>query len=318
MGASSVDLNRPWMVAAWPGMGGVAIGACYYLMAKLKMTQIAEFPSRELFDIDHIDVEGGLIQPVRLPRNRFFSWADPNGAHDLVVFLGEAQPPAGKRPFCQKVIDHAVSLGVEKVFTFAAMATEMHPGHEARVFGAAIDRETLLDLERLEVHVLTEGRISGLNGVLLGVAGDEGLPGGCLLGEMPHLFSRIPFPKASLAVLDAFAAMARIDLDLSELAAQARRTERELGQLLARIEEAITDRQGRASPPEDEEAWKSEAGEKPEPRREAGLSDEDHHRIESLFKRAANDRSKAYELKAELDRLDVFHRYEDRFLELFR
>jgi hypothetical protein len=112
--------------------------------------------------------------------------------------------------------------------------------------------------------------------------------------------------------------MARIDLDLSELAAQARRTERELGQLLARIEEAITDRQGRASPPEDEEAWKSEAGEKPEPRRETGLSDEDHHRIESLFKRAANDRSKAYELKAELDRLDVFHRYEDRFLELFR
>jgi proteasome assembly chaperone (PAC2) family protein len=68
-------------------------------MAKLKMTQIAEFPSRELFDIDHIDVEGGLIQPVRLPRNRFFSWADPNGAHDLVVFLGEAQPPAGNGTF---------------------------------------------------------------------------------------------------------------------------------------------------------------------------------------------------------------------------
>ncbi len=318
MGELSVKLTRPWMVAAWPGMGGVAIGACYYLMAKLKMTQIAEFTSRELFEIDHIDVEGGLIRAARLPRNRFFSWTNPNGANDLVVFLGEAQPPSGKRLFCQKVIDHAISLGVEKVFTFAAMATEMHPGHDARVFGAAIDRDTLLELERLELNLLAEGRISGLNGVLLGVAGDEGLPGGCLLGEMPHLFSQIPFPKASHAVLDAFAAMARIDLDLSELAAQARRTDRELGRLLAQIEQAVESRQGDAPASEDEEAWKPEAGEEPEPRRETGLSDEDHHRIESLFKLAANDRSKAYELKAELDRLNVFRLYEDRFLELFR
>jgi hypothetical protein len=30
------------------------------------------------------------------------------------------------------------------------------------------------------------------------------------------------------------------------------------------------------------------------------------------------DRSKAYELKNELDRLDVFRDYEDRFLDLFK
>jgi hypothetical protein len=31
-------------------------------------------------------------------------------------------------------------LGVERVFTFAAMATQMHPAHESRVFGVATDR----------------------------------------------------------------------------------------------------------------------------------------------------------------------------------
>jgi len=41
-------------------------------------------------------------------------------------------------------------------------------------------------------------------------------------------------------------------------------------------------------------------------------------RIEKLFDQAAKDRSKAFELKQELDRLGVFKEYEDRFLDLFK
>jgi hypothetical protein len=37
-----------------------------------------------------------------------------------------------------------------------------------------------------------------------------------------------------------------------------------------------------------------------------------------LFERAVKDRSKAFELKQELDRLGVFKDYEDRFLDLFK
>jgi hypothetical protein len=44
----------------------------------------------------------------------------------------------------------------------------------------------------------------------------------------------------------------------------------------------------------------------------------DEARIETLFTEAAEDRSKAYELKRLLDRLDLFADYEDRFLDLFR
>jgi uncharacterized protein len=47
------------------------------------------------------------------------------------------------------------------------------------------------------------------------------------------------------------------------------------------------------------------------------LSPEDEQRIERLFAQAAEDRSKAYELKRELDRLNVFDQYENRFLDLF-
>ena len=41
-------------------------------------------------------------------------------------------------------------------------------------------------------------------------------------------------------------------------------------------------------------------------------------RIEKLFRQASKDRSKAYELKRELDRLELYKEYEDRFLDLFQ
>ena len=56
----------------------------------------------DLFDVDHVEVNGGLIQPAGMPRHRFFLWTDPEQKHDLVVFLGEAQPPIGKFAFCQR------------------------------------------------------------------------------------------------------------------------------------------------------------------------------------------------------------------------
>ncbi len=56
----------------------------------------------------------------------------------------------------------------------------------------------------------------------------------------------------------------------------------------------------------------------PETQEEEQLSPEDESHIERLFERAKDDRSRAYELKQELDRLDVFPDYEDRFLDLFK
>jgi hypothetical protein len=61
-----------------------------------------------------------------------------------------------------------------------------------------------------------------------------------------------------------------------------------------------------------------EEGYRPEPAEEARLRSAAHQRIEELFTQAATDRSKAYELKQELDRLGVFKDYEDRFLDLFK
>jgi uncharacterized protein len=270
-------LTKPWLVAAWPGMGHVAVSAGYYLMAKLGMHLQAELPARELFDVEHVEVKGGIIRTGRLPRSRFFAWRDPGGRRDLVVFIGEAQPPLGKYAFCRGLIEYARGLGVDRLFTFAAMATQMHPGHEARVFGAATDEETLVELKRAGLEVLEDGHIGGLNGVLLGAAAEAGLRGACLLGEMPHIFAQLPFPKASLAVLEAFERLSGIEVDLAELSEQAGEMEQRLGQLLAQMEQAFGQQAAT-----DEEAVGHE------PAEVERLSPEDERHLEKLFARAAS------------------------------
>jgi len=303
--------HRPWLVAVWPGMGHVALSAGYYLMAKLGMHQVAEFSTREFFDVEHVDVKNGIISMGRMPRSRLFGWRDPKGGHDIMVFLGEAQPAHGKYGFCGQLLDRVQAFGVERVFTFAAMATQMHPEHACRVFGAATSPSALADFKNREVEILEEGQIGGLNGVLLGLAAERGLNGTCLLGEMPHVFAQMPFPKASLAVLRVFTELAVIDLDLAELSEQAALVEKSLGELLAKVAEAMQrKRAGEAE--EEEEAVVSPSEEAP------GLPQEVEEKIEQLFAEAQKDRSKAYELKNELDRLEVFRDYEDRFLDLFK
>lgn len=305
--AEQQKLNHPWLVAVWPGMGNVAISAGYYLLAKLGMHVIAEFEAEGLFDVNHVEVKKGIIETGTLPRNRFFAWTDPKSKHDIVVFLGEAQPPLGKYPFCKHLVNYAKELGVERVFTFAAMATQMHPEHTARVFAAATDQESLEELKRLELEVLEDGHIGGLNGVLLGAAADAGLHGACLLGEMPHVFHQLPFPKASLAILEVFTTMTGIELDFTELAEQAKAIEEQLGQLLAKLEETY----GAQVAPAEKEEYSPEA-------EEEKLSPAVKQRIEELFQQATQDRTKAFVLKQELDRLGVFKDYEDRFLDLFK
>jgi hypothetical protein len=193
------------------------------------------------------------------------------------------------------------------------MATPMEHEAESRVFAAATDVETLNELKRLDLEILDDGHIGGLNGILLGVAAERGLRGGCLLGEMPHIFAQLPYPKASMAVLRAFTTIANIEIDFTELSHQAEEMDTKLGELLAQMQEAM--KQGQQAGEEAEEAEESVQHENGD---DEQISDADRERIERLFEQAKQDRSSAYELKRELDRLEVYREYEDRFLDLFK
>lgn len=311
--SESRKLNAPWMLAVWPGMGHVAMGAGYYLIARLKMTLLAELATREFFDPEQVEVRSGLIQPLEPPRSRLFLRHDPSEQHDLLVLLSEAQPPAGRWDFCRRVLDFARRLGVVRIITLAAIASEMEPEAESRVFGIATDAAGLHDIEDLGATPLEDGRISGLNGLVLAAAAESGIQGIGLLGEIPRVFSQFPFPAASLAALRALAALSHLDIDLSELQRQADTVQTQLGSLLVNLREQLS---------EDEAGKFAEEFQTPAPPRPAPapprLSPEQNRAIEHLFEQARLDRSHAFELKNQLDQLGVFAAYEDRFLDLFR
>ena len=307
----SEKLRDPILIAAWPGIGQVAIAACYYMISKLKMDFRAEYASSELFDADHVTINSGLVQPFRYPKSQVFSWRNPDGPQDLLVFIGEAQPPHGRYDFCRKLVDFAQREGVTKIFTFAAMATNTELQDESRVVGVATDKVTLHRMLENEIQVLSGGSISGMNGVLLGVAAERRIPGGCLLGEIPRMFAGVPYPKATVSVLKTLNQLINLKIDLSELTLESERTEAQLSQMLEQVRR-LEQQQRESQPTEEDETFT------PDPFENEKLTPEEKQKIENLFEEAGYDRSKAFELKKELDRLEVFRDYEDRFLDLFR
>lgn len=321
----------PWLITAWPGMGNVAMIAAVYLIEHLKALPMAELSAVGHFDIEKVDVRDGVVQAARMPRNVFYRWANPAG-RDLIFFVGEAQPSANAYAFAHSLLEHATKAGIERVVTVASMATQLHPSAEPRVFGVATDQADLDELRRLEVSPLEDGQIGGLNGVMLGVAAERGIPGVCLLGEIPYFAAAVPNPKAAKGVLEVLSVLAGFEVDLAELGEHAKTMDKAILELLARLQEQHAreaGQDGRGVTPDvgdddsgEESADASEhdeTGEAEPASRGPKLPDfATRSRIEAMFEEARKDRAHAVRLKEDLDRLGVFKLYENRFLDLFK
>lgn len=289
--------QRSWLVAAWPGMGAVAQIAATHLALQLRARPIEESDSVAHHDPASIHVKAGVVQPWQAPRNLLHGWRHLGGGHDLLVLLSERQPPQQLRAHAQALVERARQLGVERVVTFAAMGTPMHPTADPRVFAVATAPELLDEARSAGAIRLEDGEVSGMNGILLGAAAEQGMPALGLLGEMPFFAAGLPNPRSAAAVLAVFSRIAGLDVDLTRLHDEARRLEPVLvGQApaewpapLAKVE-----------------------------RTEGEIPAELRQHIEALFAVAGEDRQKALELKALLDRHGLFGDYEDRFLDLFQ
>jgi predicted ATP-grasp superfamily ATP-dependent carboligase len=304
--------RRTWLVAAWPGMGNVAVLAAGYMIQKLGMSPAGGLPPRGHFDVRAVEVREGVIATPRLARNLVYRWTG-HPEIDLIVFVGEAQPDTGLFAFAHELLDWAQAAGVSRVVTFASMATQLHPSKAPTVFGAVTEAELAAELKRIEARPLEEGQIAGLNGVLLGACAQRKIPGICLLGEIPFFAAGVPNPAAARVVLQAFSALTGVDIDVSELDEHARAIERALLEMLSRLqaEGRLPEGFGEDSPEVIPESEEEKAEDKP-------LDFATREKIEQLFEQARADRAKAFELKRFLDAHGVFKQYENRFLDLFK
>ncbi|CAG1010809.1 hypothetical protein PHYC_03935 [Phycisphaerales bacterium] len=311
---NSPEVKREhWLLAAWPGMGNVAVLGAGHLINQLELQPVKELSGRGYFEIGGVGVHEGVIVPPRLPRSVFFTREEPVGNVDLTVFLGESQPTSNSLGFAHDLLDEAAEMEIDRVITFASMATQLHPSQNPSVHGLATEKSLLESLEKLEVRPLADGEIGGMNGVLLGACAQRRMPGLCLLGEIPYFAAGVPNPKAAKAVLESLAMLTGTEIDVNELVRHAEVVDQALIRMLEHSK-----KEERPAPIADVDVPAAAAGEEGGAKAPKGLDLAARKRIELLFDEAKKDRARAVDLKRELDRLGVFEKYEDRFLDLFR
>jgi proteasome assembly chaperone (PAC2) family protein len=229
------QLKSPCLIAAWSGMGGVALIATKTLQQKLQAEECGEILPYEFFSPAEVLIEDHVIQIPEFPGSKFYFW-DKGDKHDLLIFIGNDQPQRGWE-FAHLVLDAAEEFRVRRIYTSAAFPLWMHHSREPHVWGTATNAQLIKYLKTYRVMPMGEGSIGGLNGLLLGVARQRGIEGICLLGEMPIYATRIANPKASQAVLEVLTKMLGIVIDLEDLTDMAEQVEPNMEQLYGFLSE---------------------------------------------------------------------------------
>jgi Uncharacterized protein (ATP-grasp superfamily) len=295
-----IDVVNPVMIAAWPGMGNVALGTVDYIRRKLKAVRFAEIKTDPLAALDAVEVKGGLSKLPKTPLSTFYYTKDP----DIILFEGEVQP-AGRSgiELLNKVLGLAMDHKVSRIFTGAAFPLPISYKDTSEIYGAA-NKESLRDQLKISgMRLMDGGHISGLNGLMLGFAAKKGIDAICLLATMPHYAISLPNPKASSAIIETLNKMLNISIDVRELIGYIKDMEERMAIIEEKVKDVITI---------EEEPVEFH------PHQEKKIPSYVMERIEKLFIEAKEDKKKASSLKSELDRWDLYGLYEDRFLDLFK
>jgi proteasome assembly chaperone (PAC2) family protein len=141
---------------------------------------------------------------------------------ELIICVGEAQPSIPEEAFklASKVIGVAEEFNVTRIYTMAAYPVDYQ--EVPKVYGIFSDEKLReeLGINGLE-FINGEGAVSGLNGVLIGIAKERGIEGVCLLCEIRY--ANVPQHLSSKAVLDKLTTIIGLEVDTSQLKRRAKK-----------------------------------------------------------------------------------------------
>jgi len=234
-------LRTPNLLAAWPGIGNVAMIIANYLKAKLPFKELGYLEAPYFFDPIGVTVKDNVVEAPNFPQSQFYYWKNKGGGSDIILFIGEDQPYTKGYELANCVIDVAQRFQVKRIYTCAAALSRIHHTEQPRVWGVVTSQHMSGELEKYDLVQRGNLQIAGLNGLLLGVAKEREIEGICLLGEVPMHATRIQNPMAALAVLQALTRMLSIEIDFAELVQTARETADRMKQVVAEAMEEYID-----------------------------------------------------------------------------
>jgi proteasome assembly chaperone (PAC2) family protein len=238
-------LVNPVMVACWPGIGNIGIMAVDMLRRMVAAEEFGEIESWDFFYPRKVLIRDGELKDLEFPENKFyFKKTEKN---DLLFFIGEEQPSDGRGVYAEGtkayrmanlVLDVAKQFGCHRVYTSGAAVAPIHHTTRSRVWVVPNSEGLINEVKGYENTVLMsevegrdgQGNITGLNGLLLGVAKKRGLEAICVMGEIPiyiHGFP-VPYPKGSKAVLEVLATAIGIKIPMDEINALIQKSDSEI------------------------------------------------------------------------------------------
>jgi len=243
-----IELKNPVLIACWPGIGNIGLLAVDTLRKGLGAEEFAEIEPWDFFYPRKLTIRNGQIMELEFPHNKFYF--KQTEKTDLIFFLAEEQPAWAGHAYAEGteafkmanlVIDIAEKFNCCRIITSGAAVASIHHVMKPRVWAVPNSRQLIPELQKYENTVLMsdiegrsgEGNITGLNGLLLGVARKRGIDALCLMGEIPVYLQSFPilYPKASKSVVEILCKVLGIGTNLSDLNEFAERSEREINRV---------------------------------------------------------------------------------------
>jgi proteasome assembly chaperone (PAC2) family protein len=256
---SKPKLENAVMIVGWPGIGNIGLIAVDTLRELTEAKELGEIESMEFFSPKKVVIKSGLLEKLEFPTNKFFY--KKHKKNDLIFFIGEEQPKkqsssgyaegAEAYRMANLVLDVAEQFGCKRIYTSGAAVSFIHHTMVSRVWVVPNTKTLMQEIKSFPNTILMsniedragQGFISGLNGLLLGVAKKRGFEGICLMGEIPVYFQGlpIPYPMASKSVLEVFSKIFEIGIDFSQYDEVYREIEKKIEEIYDQIPSYVKD-----------------------------------------------------------------------------
>lgn len=249
------ELENPIMLCGWPGIGNIGINAIDSLRVVLKAQEFGEIEPWDFFNPRKVTIEKGLLKDLEFPSSKFY-FQKIRSLH-LIFFIGQEQPAEeriryaeGRKAYkmANLVLDVAEKFGCRRVYTSGAAVTQIHHTAKPRVWAVPNKQSLIEEIKQYKNTIMmseiegrsSQGAITGLNGLLLGVAKKRNLEAVCLMGEIPYYLQGAPwpYPKGSKSVLEVLNKILNVRIDLSQLDESAKRVEENIEEFLESLYKA--------------------------------------------------------------------------------
>jgi uncharacterized protein (TIGR00162 family) len=221
----------PVLICGFPGSGYVGKLAVDHLIHELDATHLADiystsFPAQLLIKSD------GTADLLK--NYLFYSNVSTSYGVGLLLLSGDSQPsnPDSEYFLAEEILDIASRFNTGQVFTLAAYITGSFVT-DPRIFGTAGDLDAIRSFHELHVHTMEGGSITGMNGIIVGIAKRRGMRGTCLLAETSGF---VIDAKASKSILETLVTILHLNIDMTNIERRAKDTE----MLIKTIEQQIT------------------------------------------------------------------------------